>query len=220
MPLSVGASTASKTKRTSAPLHAAFMRSRSKVRYITFSAEHATTTRGVLSSSEASVRHAAEQSRLHFHLCNADTAAAATRSSQGARSSSVSARPLAMAAALARVSTRTTQVQTSSVQALTFRGRRVLVVGIQEACAQLCCNLAPDSAAQRSVSDERHATRGGGASHVLPLPETPQRTMHSASVDVAQRQRRCKHAIGADGARYGPITLARGAAARPKPVQR
>ena len=163
MPLSVGASTASKTKRTSAPLHAAFMRSRSKVRYITFSAEHATTTRGVLSSSEASVRHAAEQSRLHFHLCNADTAAAATRSSQGARSSSVSARLLAMAAALARVSTSTTQVvQTCCVQARTFRGRRVMVVGIQEACAQLRCNLAPDSAAQRSVSEERHAARAGG----------------------------------------------------------
>ena len=45
--------------------------------------------------------------------------------------------------------------------------------------------------------------------------------MHSASVDVAQRQRRCKHAIGADGARYGPITLARRKArAAPKPDSR
>lgn len=95
-PASSAAPTASSTKRTSTASREQ-MRSRSMVRYFTFNAEHATTTRLVLWAAGAQSCAACAAAALASYLCSSRVAAAATRSSQGVRSLSVSARPLAMA---------------------------------------------------------------------------------------------------------------------------
>ena len=71
-----------------------------------FQRRTSTATRGVLSPAKQAsvVRGKRSWSKAAGTFCSSDTTAAATRSSQGARSSSVSARPLAMAAAVAHVS--------------------------------------------------------------------------------------------------------------------